>query len=164
MDQLFEGAASVSIQGKRVLRFIDLTGYEAVYEIIGFEEVPVRLIDRRAEGIQAIQTLLETGEINDFASSFNAPAFVRIIQDNTGEVIIELEDTSITSNFILWIAIGLDDTIPVYETLYENILPLENNTYAVISLYQFSSSETPAASTKDSSSAASISSLRIWAG
>jgi hypothetical protein len=165
MKRLFSGSTQVSIQGERALRFIDFTGNQAKYEIIGFEDSPVVLIDYRANGLLAIQSLLETGDLYGFAPKFNHPAMVNVTQDEMGKVVIELTDTKDFPNCVLWIAIGLGDLIPVYDYVYENIVPLkEEGKFSLIAIYQISSSEIPASDRSDLSFASSSSSSSTWVG
>jgi len=165
MKKIFEGSAQVSIQGERVLRFLDFTGNQAKYEIIGFEDSPVTLIDHRLNGLTAIQALLETGDLHDFAPKFNHPALVNVTQDEMGEVVIELNDTEDYPSCVLWVAIGLGDLVPVYDYLYENIVPFnEEGKYAFIGLYQLSESDGATHSLKDLNSPTYSSPLPVWVG
>lgn len=166
MNVLYAGTAQVSIQGERALRFLDFTGNQAKYEVIGFENMPIVIIDSRRRGLLAIQELLGGGNVNDFAPKFNHPAHIRITQEGGGGVTIELSDTDENPSHILWIAIGLGDSMPVYDYVLEVIVPLEGSDgeYALIALYQSSSSDKPALSNRDKISASSSSSLSAWAG
>lgn len=149
MNQLFFGVAHVSIQGERVLRFLNCSGDQANYEVIGFDQTPVRIIDFRINGLRAIQELLETEDLQSFAPKFNYPAEVRITIDENQQTVIELRDTDEIPGFVLWIAIGLGNSMPVYRYYYENIvsLPAEGR-YALVTVYQISSAS-PRASSSD---------------
>jgi hypothetical protein len=165
MKKIFEGSTQVAIQGERVLRFIDFSENQAKYEIIGFEDSPVTLIDHRLNGLLAIQSLLETGDLYNFAPNFNHPALVIVTQDEMGEVVIELNDTEDSPSCVLWIAIGLGHSLPVYDYIYENIVPLaEVDKYALITIYQIPSSDKPASLSRDFASAISSSSSVTWVG
>lgn len=154
MNSIFEGLAQVAIQGERVLRFVDYSKNQATYEVIGFENQKVTLIDYRPKGLLAIQSLLENGDLYIFAPIFNHPAMVKIKQDETEEVFIELTETEDCPSYVLWIAIGLGNTIPIYNYVYENIVPLkEENKFGLIAVYQSSSSIRPALSSWDLASA-----------
>jgi len=167
MNELYSGLAQVSIQGDRALRFLDFTGNQARYEVIGFESVPVEIADYRIKGIQAIQELLETGDVLAFAPKFNHPASVLFTLGERGGLVIELHDTDASPREILWIAIGLKDSLPVYDYLFEAITPLENEEdFALIAVYRpFLLSES-AISINELSSATSAESsvLTTWPG
>ena len=164
MNELFSGVASVSIQGERVLRFLNCTEDQAIYEIIGFEEAPVIIIDFRRNGIVAIQELLETEDLHAFAPKFNYPAEVRIVNDDNGQVVIELRETNDKPTFILWIAIGLENSLPVYNYHYENIVPLaQKGRWGVVAVYQMSSAN-PRSSRSDLALAVSSPSTTTWSG
>lgn len=162
MNQIFSGPAQVAIQGERVLRFIELTGKQATYEIIGFEDPVVTVIDYRSDGLLAIQSLLETGDLKAFAPKFNKPAMIEISQDEMGKIVIELNETNVAHpNFILWVAIGIGSSIPVFEYIYENIRPLNEEKYALLAIYQ-TSSEIPAADNVDLRLVSSSASSSLW--
>ena len=165
MKELFSGATEVAIQGDRVLRFLDCTGNQAKYEVIGFEHLPLLLIDTRQAGLQAIQELLATNDLAAFAPKFNSPAYVRVFEDETGCVVVELNDTEHLPHHLLWIAIGLQDSLPVYPYIYENIAALESESgCAFIGVYPFSASDRPSASSSQRSISSAISSGPAWAG
>lgn len=165
MNRIFSGTVQVSIQGDRVLRFVDFTGNQAKYEVIGFENSPVLIIDSRAKGLLAIQELIETEELHAFAPRFNHQAMVQITKDDTGNTLIELSDTEDVPTCVLWIAIGLGSSMPVYDYVYEELVPLtEDDQYALIAVYQIPSSNRPALSSRELSSASSSSSLSAWLG
>src|SRR5919109_410571 len=140
MNELFSGVAHVSIQGERVLRFLNCTEYQANYEVIGFEQAPIIIVDFRRNGLLAIQELLETGDLQAFAPKFNCPADARITSDVNQQVVVELRDTDDTPTFVLWVAFGLGNSMPVYHYCYENIVPLaEEGRFALVAVYQISS-------------------------
>jgi hypothetical protein len=149
MNTVFSAPAQIAIQGERVLRFIEFTGRQATYEIIGFEDPVATIIDHRSDGLLAIQSLLETGDLKAFAPRFNSPAMVDIRENETGELVIELNETDVAHPInILWVAIGIGSSIPVFEYIYENIRLLKGEKYALLSVYQ-ASSEIPAEDSND---------------
>jgi hypothetical protein len=165
MEQIFSGPAQVSIQGDRALRFLNFTGKEARYSVIGFEDSPVTINDSRAKGLLAIQELMETERTEDFAPKFNHPAWVEISQDETGSTWIELSDTEESPTSMLWIVVGLGNLMPVYDYLYEQLAPLpEEDKYALIAVYQLPTPQRSMLSSMDLSSASSASSLSKWLG
>ncbi len=140
MDELFSGVAHVAFQGVRVLRFLNCAENQVNYELIGFEKAPITIVDFRCNGLLAIQELLESGDLQAFAPKFNCPADVRIISDTSQQVVIELRDTDDIPTFVLWIAIGLGNSMPVYDYYFENIVPLaEEGKFALVAVYQISS-------------------------
>jgi len=164
MNELFSGIAHVSIQGERVLRFLNCTENQANYEVIGFEQAPVMIVDFRRNGLLAIQELLETGDLQAFAPKFNHPAEVRITSDANQQIVVELRDTDHMPTFVLWVAIGLGNSMPVYDYFYENIIPLaEDGRFALIAVYQISSAS-PRASSSDLAVAKSSLSSTTWLG
>jgi hypothetical protein len=75
--------------------------------------------------------------LQNFAPIFNTPALVAIQEEESGEVIIELnEPFNPHPNKMLWIAIGIRDSLPVYEYLFERISPLADGSFAFLALLQ----------------------------
>lgn len=133
---LLYGTASVTIQGPRVLRFLSRERDHAVYDVIGFEE-KVFVYDYRSQGLEAIQRLLETDDCEQFAYKFNTPAYVVIEQQSEDRLVITLQDTYATQPpNMLWIAIGLKGNLPLYDYLFDYVIPFDHNSLAVIALYK----------------------------
>lgn len=129
--------AEVAIQGDEVLSFINCTQERAVYEVIGFEEPKIIIIDYRPQGINAINRLLKTKDFFEFPPIFNAPALVTIQEEDDGSVLIELNESNAGKpDKMLWIPIGIRDSIPVYKYLFERIAPLTDDTFAFIALFE----------------------------
>lgn len=128
--------AEISIQGERVLRLVNCTQERAVYEVIGFNDPSITIIDYRKNGLRALQTLLDTGEAKNFAPKFNMPARVEFQYAQDGNVLIELNEVGNDQPIqMLWIVVGLQDSIPVYDYLFETIAPLDDNTFAFAALF-----------------------------
>jgi hypothetical protein len=129
--------AEISIQGNRVFRFVNSTQDRAVYDVIGFNNPSITIIDYRQRGLDAIQQLLETGQVNNFAEEFNSPARIELQSDENDNILIELDE--IGSNNIpthmLWIAVGLRDSIPVYDYCFELLAPLKNGSFALATIF-----------------------------
>ena len=133
---LFSQPSAVTIQGPRVLQYIDRRSDSAAYEVIGFEGA-VALIDYRDVGLQAIDQLLHSGELNEFAPGFNSPAHVLMEEDSEGHLRIELHDTDVAEpTYMLWIVVGLGDQMPVYDYLIEHLVPLDDGRFALVALYK----------------------------
>lgn len=136
MDVLFDGPSHVDIQGKHVLLFEEVNHEYAKYSLIGYEGYPVKIIDYRDFGLEAIGTLLETNKLDDFAPQFNHPAHTTITKSDQGEICIELRKTDERNPpYMLWIAIGIKETIiPAYDFMLKILEPFKKKT-ALLSLY-----------------------------
>ena len=137
MGKLFSGPSHVDIQGERVLRFEEINQGFAQYSLIGYENgKQVKIIDYRDFGLKAMQSLLETGVLEDFAPKFNHPANTTIVKTGDG-LRIELRDTDVENPpYMLWISIGIDEEIiPDYEFLIREMQPYSDNV-ALLSLYK----------------------------
>lgn len=133
----FSGPSHVQIQGDQVLRFISLENEFASYQLIGFEENPVTIVDYRSFGINAIKTLIFDERLYDFAPKFNKPSYVTIVESINGELLIKLQETAeLNPPFMLWIAIGMEEDPPNYSYLFREIVPYHQNKLAVLSLYK----------------------------
>jgi hypothetical protein len=140
--QIFSGAAHLQMQGKEVLQFVDVYETYAEYELLGFREHHIRVVDYRMEGLAAINRVIETGDDSQFPKDFNFSSHVSIIQlpnePSNGDLLIELRDTSDSSPiYMLWIAIGFSDSIPYYDYVYQKKEYLGNDgSLALLSLYK----------------------------
>ncbi len=127
--------AEISIQGDRALRFVNCAQGRAVYDVIGFNNPAITIIDYRRCGLNAIHALLGGGDAENFASEFNLPARVEL-QNDHGNILIELNDPQDEQpGQMLWIAVGLQESIPVYEYLFESMAPLGNNAFSFVALF-----------------------------
>jgi len=132
-----EYLAEIAIQGDQVLSFINCTQERAIYEVIGFDEPRIVLIDYRPHGINAIHELLETKNLHNFAPVFNTPALITLQEGDDGAILIELNEANESQpDKMLWIAIGSRDSIPLYDYLFEQINPLEDDRFAFIALFE----------------------------
>jgi hypothetical protein len=130
------GTSEIAIQGERVLRFINCTQNKAVFKVIGFKEQTITVIDYRQSGLIAIQDLLNGGELYAFAPRFNTPAKVSIQNDNKGNITIQLDEPGKERpSKMLWIVIGLEDSIPNYDYLFEMITPLDDGSYGYVAYF-----------------------------
>jgi hypothetical protein len=140
--------AEISIQGDRVLRFINSTAERAVYEIIDFDNPVITLIDYRQQGLKAIQKLLETNQLENFAPEFNTPAKVEIQSEPNGNILIELNETGDEKPAqMLWIAIGINEVIPDFDYLYFDYLfkqtvVVNNKAVGIVTLFDTSAPTT----------------------
>ncbi len=128
--------AEVAIQGDRVLRLVNHTEERAIYEIIGFENPVITIIDFRRRGLKAISRLIKSGNLEDFAPEFNTPARLTIRYNESGISMIELNETQGEKpEHMLWIVVGLGDTLPVYDYCVESIAPLEDGSFAFVAVF-----------------------------
>lgn len=135
---IFSGAAHVQMQGKEVLQFLDVDETHAEYQLLGFQDHHVRVVDYRPGGLAAIQRVIETEDDSQFPEDFNFSSHVSILQLPTSNLLIELTDT-VDPNpvYMLWIAIGFSDSIPNYEYVYQDKEYLrEDGSIALLSLYK----------------------------
>ena len=134
-DILYSVPANITIQGPRVLRLLDYQNDFALFDVVGFEE-QIIIKDFRHNSIMAVIELEHNENDQNFAYEFMASAKVTIEQRPDEAIFIILEDTNVTKpDYMLWIAIGLEDNLPLYDYLIEYIAPFAQNTFAVVSLY-----------------------------
>jgi hypothetical protein len=136
-NPIFSNTAQIEIQGDRVLRFINANHGQAEYQVIGFDAPVITVRDHRRAGLRAIAQLLDTGNLNDFAPRFNAPAYVTISDQDSSHILIELRETNDPAPaHMLWIVVGIKDYVPVYDYIFERIVPLEDDSFSFLALYQ----------------------------
>lgn len=143
MDKsIFSGPAQVAIQGDSVLSLISQGQDHAEYRVIGFDD-PITIMDYRSSGLAAIAEVIARGKSDSFALRFNTPAHVNIKSNSKGAT-IELKDTDDTApNHMLWIAIGIQDSIPVYDYLFDRLVPLDNDRFGFLGLFRTVPERTP---------------------
>jgi hypothetical protein len=135
-DELCSVAAMVTIQGPRVLRLLNCQEDCVLLDVIGFEE-RVIIEDFRQNSLEAAYELEHGKTSQTFTDEFMAPAQVTIEQHSAESVNIILQDTIIVEpEYMLWIAVGLEDDLPLYDYLFEYIAPLTQNALIVVSLYR----------------------------
>ena len=136
-DVIFIGPAQIEIQGDRVLRLMAPTNGYAEYQTIGFDAPIVLVRDYRPVGLRALDEVLETGDVDRFAPQFNAPAHVTISTPDSSQILIELRQTDDRGlAHMLWIAIGIEEYVPVYDYVFEHIVPLDDERFALLALYR----------------------------
>lgn len=128
---LFSDTLLIEIEGPKVLRFVERFSNCVEYSIPGFQKNKVILRDYRQNGLMAIDYVLATNDISRFPDYFNGRAFATIIDssDDTPMIIELTEPTGNSSNYLLWIAVGLEE-IPVYEYLFGLVEPIGNYRHA----------------------------------
>lgn len=138
MEQvLFSYPSHVQIQGEEVLRFVSADTQVATYELVGFENFPIIIEDYRSFGLDAIHTLLQDGQLYDFAPRFNQPSHVLILQEEDGLVRVELTETEFRNPpYMLWIAIGLTEDIPNYQYKLCEAQPCGDDEQALFAVYK----------------------------
>lgn len=138
--KITECLAEIAIQGDQVLSLVNCTQERAVYEVIGFDEPKIVIVDYRQKPIRALCELLETGNIRNFAPIFNSPSMITIQEDADDTVLIELsESNGLIPDKMFWIAIGIRDSIPVYDYHFEWIVPISEEAFAFIALFDIPS-------------------------
>jgi hypothetical protein len=136
-NSIFSNAAQVKIQGDRVLRLISIDRERAKYQVTGFSDPIITVFDYRLAGLRAIAQVLDTGEADGFAPQFNVPAHVTILNEGPARVLLELRETDDPSPaYMLWIAIGIEDTIPVYDYVFDYVEALDAKQFAFLSVYR----------------------------
>ncbi|MGC9400212.1 MAG: hypothetical protein ACP5HM_13905 [Anaerolineae bacterium] len=134
---LFSGPAHVEIQGERVVRLHSREGDSVVFELIGFENPPIKIEDYRPATLRALQEILVGGDVQAFAPRFNVPAYLEIERPpNSKEIRVTLYPTGVDNPpSRLWIAVGIGPTLPVYEYLICHAEPLGDQRFALFALY-----------------------------
>ena len=135
---IYSGNVFVELQGEAALNLLTHEQVSAKYEIMGFEQMHIYLIDNRTESISSLEKFLETGDISSFHSKFNDLAWVEIHQSHDGEIHVELkEPTQSDTNYFLWIAIGISKEIPAHDYKILESTPMSKDQFALFALYQY---------------------------
>lgn len=134
---IFSDSSHVQIQGDSVLRIREVKPQKAVYELVGFEHYPVLIEDTRPTGLAALRNFMLQDQVYEFAPTFNQPSYIVIARMDSKKLVIRLSETQNKNpEFMLWIAIGMEDAPPAYSfVLCENI-PYQPHKKALLSLYK----------------------------
>jgi hypothetical protein len=134
---LFNQPTHIELQGPRALRYIRKAADHAEFNVIGFEYPKVSIKDYRNESLDKLDEILDSEEYSQFAPVFNMPAQATITEFPSGQIDIDLHPTKAQDpKFMLWIAVGIDNLIPVYKEKMLLIHPLDREKNALIYLYQ----------------------------
>lgn len=135
-EVLFSGPSAIFIQGIRVLRLVAREPDHAFYEVIGFENM-LFIMDYRDSGLRAIDDILHDDQLNEFADKFNVPAFTVIEQSDQGQIFVSLYETFLEQmDYMVWIAVGLEEQIPNYDYMIEQTVPVDDDHFALFALYR----------------------------
>lgn len=133
---LFSGPSAITIQGARVLRFINQQSSFAQYEVIGFDG-SILIRDYRSVGLKALNYMLETNQLKQFAYQFNKPSNLVIEEGNSGTLYVTLCETLISQpEHMLWIVSGLPNYLPNYDYVIDHIVPMEDDSFSLFALYR----------------------------
>lgn len=126
--------ASVEIQGPRVLEILGRTDEYADFSVIGFDG-SITLRDFRPDTLASLLAFEQGKPNHDFADHFSKPAFVDLGVVERSSMHIELRPPSHESlSYLLWIAVGLSDSIPALDFVVSAIRPFEDNLFALVAL------------------------------
>jgi len=134
---LFSNSSHVQIQGDAVLMIMEEKEDFARYHLIGFEHYPVIIEDRRPLGLAALADYRRDGLPCAFAPKFNHPAHIIITSGPGSSILIELLETENKNpDYMLWIAIGMQEEPPAYSFVFCENIPYQDNRTALLSLYE----------------------------
>lgn len=165
-DLLFSDSGHVSIEGARVLRFLNRSDACVEYLVLGFAG-KVILRDFRLAGLKAIDYVLSTQDTSYFSDDFNGRAHISVF-DWTEEqpMVIKLEDTAFAHRYLLLIMVGFDGYIPAYEFEVSVVQKTNDKEFALIAVAEIDQNEMTArthSSPSESSCDSSFRSRADWA-
>ncbi len=134
---IFKGKAHVALQGEQALRLLKRNGNCAEYEVLGFRDVPITLRDYRPEGLEALNLVEGGGDEREFAIRFNHPASITVATRDGSGLEINLRKTDDPDPcHTLWVAVGWQEGIPLYDYVYHRIEPIDSSHLAFLSVYR----------------------------
>jgi hypothetical protein len=138
--QIFHGPAQIEIQGPRVLRLEREpapTDPYVEFQLIAFVDPVVKILDYRRASLEVLQGAFSTWEHHLFTPRFNQPAEVTLWSPKPGDVQIDLRETAdVRPDYILWMAVGMDQNLPVYNYIYRDIAQIDDDRCALLSIYE----------------------------
>jgi hypothetical protein len=133
---IFAGVSDVEMQGSQVFHLISQSDDQAIYKIHGFNYPTVTVYDHRPIGLQALKNLQRTNDVSSFAPAFNHTSQIIVSRDG-GEIKICLYPTEKKNSMnMLWVSVGIQDSIPVYKYIYYEIESMADGQYAFLSIYK----------------------------
>lgn len=138
LDISIEVPALIELEGSEVLSLMSRKADCAIYNVIGFNDYTIKLVDYRQKGLEAINRVLNSRETRKFPDDFCFPALVRISQAGL-EILIELLELEehFQPEMMLWIATDLEEPIPDYEYSFFRIQPRTSSYYSFVSLFNY---------------------------
>jgi len=133
----FSRAVQVDIQGQYAFNFISLTAKQAEFDLIGFSNPSIKLIEKRPKVCRKIAEILSSGAVEQLAEYINRPAYVKLLINDDGKLVISLGRTRAKKiRHMLWVAIGIGPEIPYYPD-YARLQaePYEKDTFALFYLF-----------------------------
>ena len=131
----------IYIQGDKVLKILDINGEYSEYQVLGFKDPQIRIRDFRQDLLRKATEVRESDNDYGFANDFNSPAHVEIKKNGNGTTRWEIDLFSTheqNPQYRLWIAIGVNNSIPVYDYLMLDSVFIDKDQLALISLYKHS--------------------------
>jgi hypothetical protein len=138
-EKLFSGPSMISIQGEKVLKILNINGEYSEYQVFGFNNPQVRIKDFRKDLLNKAATVLESEHDYGFAKDFNSPAYIEITKNRNGCESLDIELYQPNEQYpqhMLWIAIGMENEIPIYDYVFMENNKLEKDKIAFISIYR----------------------------
>lgn len=155
---IFSGITDVELQGEEVLQVVETNSDFIVFRLIGFSTPIVEIRDYREKSRVALDYALKTGDLKKFPYQFCVASNIIFLEKSNGDIEITMyEPEQINSqSHMLWIAIGIENQVPVYNYLYYLIDQLPSGLNAFLSIY-----ERPTLSIEKGTGSSSLSPLYI---
>lgn len=107
-----------------------------LYSVIGFEKCPIKILDYRVAPKLALPDAMINSKYDEFISAFNTSAdiFYEMKGSHVDTIILRDATGSVVENR-LWIAVGAEDHLPVYEYYFHEISWLTTGKISLVALY-----------------------------
>lgn len=128
----------IKLEGNEVLNFVARDKICAKYGVVGFTNEQVKVYDYRTKGLEAIDVVISTEQVEEFPKNFCFPSLLRL-SHHEQKTLIELYnlERTVEPEFMLWITTSLEEPIPDYKYPFFRIESLANSTYSFISLFNY---------------------------
>lgn len=131
MPILFQGNANIYLQGENALTPIRTTCDKITY-YIGDRKTRLLVRDFRHEPVNAAHMILRGKKDLEFADSFNQAANVKVILKDQKKVEINLHDVEDNGDYpTLWLGVLNDNLMPNYDTEWEFLRPVNDQSTAI---------------------------------
>lgn len=140
-SESFSENVHVYLHGEKALEFVAFDSGACLFRVNGFSQEI--LIEDRRNGIhKAVENYFSTHQAETFYKIFNRPAFMELIEERGDAIRILLEEPrEADAELYLWIAVGIEDSIPLYSYVYWKYDAMGADHYAFLSLFTIEPSQ-----------------------
>lgn len=138
----FSGSVLIEAQGPRVMTLSARHLDYAEYQVIGFHGT-VTVRDFRPAALAALDAYANGRQTADFAAAFSQPASAALTVHEECILIDLFDPDQAESDHLLWLAVGLENELPVLDYVVAKFELLQDDSLAVVALCRLAEKDAP---------------------